>query len=95
MVVRSTGTLGRGVQVLDSGNCDYPKGLDKVDNMYYCYTTEEEMTALCEEVGYKLVDSVTRGYDELDNGISWLEIKKPGELTTIRAGQGLAQIMDY
>ena len=26
MVVRSTGTLGRGVQVLDSGNCDYSKG---------------------------------------------------------------------
>ena len=26
MVVRSTGTLGRGVQVLDSGNCDHSKG---------------------------------------------------------------------
>lgn len=83
-----------GVVIFTYNNCDYPKGLDKVDDMYYCYTTEEEMTALCEEVGYKLVDSVTRGYDELDNGISWLEIKKPGELTTIRAGQGLAQIMD-
>ena len=87
-VLRPGGTV-----IFTYNNCDYPKGIDKVDEMYYCYTTEEEMTTVCEEVGYKLVDSVTRGYDELDNGISWLEVTKPGELSTIRAAQGLAQIM--
>lgn len=81
-----------GIAIFTYNNCDYPKGIDKVDEMYYCYTTEEEMTGVCKEVGFEIIKSVTRGYDELDNGISWLEVKKPGELSSIRAAQGLATI---
>lgn len=81
-----------GVAIFTYNNCDYPKGIDKVDEMYYCYTTEEEMTSVCNEVGFEIIRSVVRGYDELDNGISWLEVKKPGELSSIRAAQGLATI---
>jgi len=83
-----------GVVIFTFNNCDYPKGIDKVDEMYYCYTTESEMQTICKELGFEIIKLVARDYDELDNGISWLEIKKPGELSTIRAGQGLAQIMD-
>ncbi len=81
-----------GVAIFTYNNCDYPKGIDKVDEMYYCYTTEDEMTSVCKEVGFEIIRSVVRGYDELDNGISWLEVKKPGELSSIRAAQGLATI---
>ena len=80
--------------VFTFNNCDYPKAIDKVDEMYYCYTTESEMQDVCKKLGYEIIKLVARDYDELENGISWLEIKKPGELSTIRAGQGLAQIMD-
>lgn len=83
-----------GVVIFTFNNCDYPKGIDKVDEMYYCYTTESEMQTMCKELGFEIIKLVARDYDELNNGISWLEIKKPGELSTIRAGQGLAQIMD-
>lgn len=83
-----------GVAIFTYNNCDYPKGIDKVDKMYYCYTTEEEMTRVCNEMGFEIIKSVARDYDELDNGISWLEIKKPGELSSIRAAQGLASIED-
>lgn len=83
-----------GVVIFTFNNCDYPKGIDKVDEMYYCYTTESEMQTMCKELGFKIIKLVARDYDERNNGISWLEIKKPGELSTIRAGQGLAQIMD-
>jgi len=83
-----------GVVIFTFNNCDYPKAIDKVDEMYYCYTTGSEMQNLCKKLGYEIIKLIARDYDELQNGISWLEIKKPGELSTIRAGQGLAQIMD-
>ena len=83
-----------GVVIFTFNNCDYPKGIDKVDEMYYCYTTESEMQTMCKELGFEIIKLVARDYDERNNGISWLEIKKPGELNTIRAVQGLAQIMD-
>jgi len=83
-----------GVVIFTFNNCDYPKGIDKVDEMYYCYTTESEMQTTCKELGFEIIKLVARDYDERNNGISWLEIRKPGELSTIRAVQGLAQIMD-
>ena len=52
------------------------------------------MQNVCKKIGYEIIKLVARDYDELENGISWLEVKKPGELSTIRAGQGLAQIID-
>jgi len=83
-----------GIAIFTFNNCDYPKGIDKVDEMYYCYTTESEMQDVCKKLGFDIIKLVARDYDELDHGISWLEIKKPGVLSTIRASQGLAQIID-
>lgn len=81
-----------GTTIFTFNNCDYPKGIDKVDDMYYCYTTETEMKSICIDIGFEVYKLVAHGYDELENGISWLEIKKPGELSTIRQAQGLGQI---
>tara|TARA_R110002060_G_C2125865_1_gene98962 strand:- start:252 stop:1232 length:981 start_codon:yes stop_codon:yes gene_type:complete len=81
-----------GTAVFTFNNCDYPKAIDKVDEMYYCYTTGTEMKTVCTAVGFEIIKLVALGYDELDNGISWLEIKKPGVLTTIRNSQGLAEL---
>jgi len=81
-----------GVVIFNFNNCDYPKGIDKVDEMLYCYTTGTEMNTICTQVGFEVIKLIARDYDERENGISWLEIKKPGNLSTIRAAQGLAEI---
>ena len=86
-VLRTGGTV-----IFTFNNCDYPKAIDKVDEMYYCYTTSEDIISICKEVGFEILKLVNRDYDEKENGISWFEIKKPGECTTIRAAQGLAEI---
>ena len=39
-----------------------------------------------------IINSFDKGYDELDMGISWLEIKKPGKRTTIRRTETMGQI---
>jgi hypothetical protein len=50
------------------------------------------MKKICSSIGFEILRLTAIGYDELDNGISWLEIKKPGKLGSIRAAQGLASI---
>ena len=81
-----------GTVIFTFNNCDYPNAIDKVDEMYYCYTTGTQMKKICSSIGFEIQKLTAIGYDELDNGISWLEIKKPGELNTIRSAQGLASI---
>ena len=83
-----------GTVIFTFNNCDYPNAIDKVDEMYYCYTTGTQMKKICSSIGFEIQKLTAIGYDELDNGISWLEIKKPGELSTIRSAQGLAEIKD-
>ena len=81
-----------GTVIFTFNNCDYPNAIDKVDEMYYCYTTGTQMKKICSSIGFEILRLTAIGYDELDNGISWLEIKKPGKLGSIRAAQGLASI---
>ena len=81
-----------GAVIFTFNNCDYPNAIDKVDEMYYCYTTGTQMKKICSSIGFEILRLNAMGYDELENGISWLEIKKPGELNTIRSAQGLASI---
>ena len=81
-----------GTVIFTFNNCDYPNAIDKVDEMYYCYTTGTQMKKICSSIGFEILKLTAIGYDELDNGISWLEIKKPGKLGSIRAAQGLASI---
>ena len=81
-----------GVVVFTYNNCNYPKGVDKVDEMYYCYTTDTEIKQMCVQLGYDIITGFDKGYDELDMGISWLEIKKPGTRNSIRLKETMGMI---
>jgi len=81
-----------GVVVFTYNNCNYPKGVDKVDEMYYCYTTDTQIKQMCIQLGYDIIKSFDEGYDQLDMGISWLEIKKPGTRNTIRNAETMGII---
>jgi SAM-dependent methyltransferase len=81
-----------GVIIFTYNNCDYPKAIDKVDEMYYCYSTSKVVKDTCIQLGYEIINSFDKGYDELDMGISWLEIKKPGTRNTIRRSETMGHI---
>lgn len=78
-----------GQAVFTYNNCDLPIGVDNFENMYYCYTPGHEMKELCESIGFK----VTASFD-LDNNVSWLEIKRPGTLSSLKGGQTLGRILN-
>jgi len=80
-----------GVMLFTYNNCNYPKAIDKVDKMQYSYTNGKTLKQFCKSVGFEIVSSYD-GEKEVDWCVSWLEIKKPGKLTSLRGGQNLAAI---
>ena len=78
-----------GVLVFTYNNCDLPDAVVQVENAYQSYTPKSTLLLIIEGLGYELLHA----YDFRSN-VSWLEIKKPGTLTSLRGGQALAQIKD-
>ncbi len=77
-----------GMAIFTYNNCDYPIGVDNFENSYYCYTPGREIKTICERIGFRIAASF-----DLENNVSWLEIQKPGRLSTLRGGQTLGKIM--
>lgn len=78
-----------GVFIFTYNNCDFPIGVDNFNNSYYCYTPGHRIKETCQQIGYKVEASFN-----LDNNVSWLEIRKPGIPETMRGGQTLGRIVN-
>ena len=76
-----------GVAIFTYNNCDYPIGVDNFENSYYCYTPGHMITEICLKLGYRIISSF-----DMDNNVSWLEIQRPGTLSSLKGGQSLAAI---
>jgi len=79
-----------GIVVFTYNNCDLPYAVRNVENKFCCYTPGRLVKPMAEKIGYKILKS----FDQLDN-ISWLELCKPGEISTIRGGQTLGEICSF
>lgn len=78
-----------GVLILTFNDCDRESGVKLVENHFSCYTPGYLVRELAYSIGY------TELFSWNDNGPStWLELKKPGELESLRGGQTLAKISD-
>jgi len=78
-----------GVFMFTYNNCDLPGNVRNVEKSMYSYTPGILVESLCTGIGFEIVQSI----DYQDTNVSWLEIKKPGELKSMRGGQALAKII--
>ena len=69
-------------------NCDLEGGVRLVENRYMCYTPASLIYALCESLGFEHDTSY-----QVDAACCWVEMKKPGKLSSLRGGQSLAKIV--
>lgn len=77
-----------GVLIMTFNDCDRMPGVVLVESHYACYTPGRLINGLVESIGFDRVHTWH------DNGPStFLEIRKPGELTSLRGGQTLAKII--
>jgi len=78
-----------GVVMFTYNNCDLVGAVENFEAGLYCYTPASLVVPLVEMLGYEIVNK----YDHESN-VSWLEIKKPGTLTSLKGGQCLGEIIN-
>ena len=71
-------------------DCDREKAVMLVEQHYACYTPGYLVKDLVTSLGYEIL------YSFNDGGPStWLELRKPGTLTTVKGGQSFAKVVAY
>lgn len=77
-----------GVFMFSYNDGDTPAGASMAERFAQTYLPKSFLTALSQSLGFDIVNAVDMGPN-----VSWLEIKKPGELSTVKAHQVLGEIM--
>lgn len=79
-----------GVLAFTINDCDRPGGVRLVENGSACYTPRSLITTLCQNIGFE----VSRE-QPINQAVTWIEVKKSGDLQTVRGGQSLAKVIPY
>jgi len=76
------------VLAMTFNDCDRPGAVSNAERYYMCYTPGRMVKSLCENIGFEITYS-----KDLDAAATWLELKKPGTLSSLRGGQSLAKVV--
>lgn len=77
-----------GILTLTFNDCDRWGGVELAERHFMCYTPGSMLMALAESLGF-----IIQQRYEIDNSNTWLEMIRPGTLTSLRGGQSLAKIV--
>lgn len=77
-----------GVFLFSYNNGERHASAQLAENGTVSYIPKTMLVAFCETHGYEVITT----YD-LDSTVSWIEIRKPGELKTVKSHQALGQII--
>ena len=76
-----------GALVFTYNECDNWHGVGAVEHAWMCYTPGSRIQTIAQNLGYKIIEQYTGTGD-----IAWFEMRKPGEIQSLRGGQVLAKI---
>jgi SAM-dependent methyltransferase len=77
-----------GTFIITFNDCSRDKAVMLAEQRYACYTPGNLIKELAASIGY-----IQQFSWDNDGPTTWLELKKPGTLTSLRGGQTLAKIM--
>jgi hypothetical protein len=77
-----------GVCVITVNDCDRAPGVKLVEQKWCYYTPLSLVLEYCKKIGYTIEFTWTDG-----GAGTWVELRKPGELTSVRGGQTMAKII--
>ena len=69
-------------------NCDRPGAIELVEQTFMCYTPGRLILPICKDIGFEIGQVA-----QLNAECDWVELHKPGELTSLRGGQNMAKIV--
>ena len=76
-----------GVLAFTYNNCDLARRVGMVEHYSGCYTPGRLVRAYAQELGYEIIFDL-----DDDSNTSWMELRRPGEYSSIRGGQTLSAI---
>jgi hypothetical protein len=76
-----------GTVIFTYNDCDYSNGVGLAENNFMCYTPGHRIRTIATDIGFTIVNHVINL-----NNLQWIELRRPGEITTLRGGQTLAKI---
>ena len=77
-----------GVLIMTFNDCDRRRAVEAVENHYACYTPGQLVVSVAQAIGY----TVNWQWQHDNEASACLELKKAGELTSLRGGQTLAKM---
>jgi SAM-dependent methyltransferase len=77
-----------GALIFTYNECDNWYGVGAVENAWMCYTPGSRIQTIARNLGYKIINQCTGTGD-----IAWFEMRKPGEIRSLRGGQVLARVI--
>lgn len=79
-----------GTFMFSYNNGDIPKCAGYVESMWMSYIPKRMLLPLCESLGFEI--AAAPDYDETGTAISWVELRKPGTLRSLKKQQVLGEI---
>jgi hypothetical protein len=77
-----------GSVIMTYNNCDLAHGVIRAERAWMLYTPKRLIEAHAVELGFELITAHDGAGD-----VSWLELRKPGDIVSLRGGQTLAKIL--
>lgn len=70
-------------------DCDYSHWVSLAERNFTCYTPGRVIRQYCDDTGYEII------YNHIGQGdAAWLELRKPGEIKSLRGGQSLFKTVE-
>lgn len=82
-VLKPGGTLAMTIN-----DCNRPGAVKLAEQNFMCYTPGDAITDYAKELGFEV-----RHIFYIDAATTWIELSRPGELTSLKGGQSLAKIV--
>jgi SAM-dependent methyltransferase len=78
-----------GVFMFSYNNGDLPDGAAYAENYFMSYVPRSMLIPVCQQLGFEITYA-----QDYEPAVSWLELKKPGELFTVKGHQALGIIKE-
>jgi len=77
-----------GVLAITYNDCDRKGAVELAERSFTCYTPGRLVLAICESIGFVIEQDY-----RLDAAANWVELRRPGQMISLRGGQTLAKIV--
>ena len=77
-----------GSVLMTYNNCDLAHGVIRAEHVWMLYTPRRMIEKHATELGFELINA----YDGKGD-VSWIELRKPGDIISLRGGQTLAKVL--